>query len=110
MKNFVQKGNVVTVTAPQDVMSGNGVQVGALFGVAACHAASGTPVEIERTGVFDITAMQTDTGTQGAKMYWDNTNRRLTTTATNNALVGCLAAAKTAVDTTARVLLDGVVR
>ena len=110
MKNKVQKGQTVSVIAPYGVTSGQGVQVGALFGVASTDAAQGTPVEIERTGVFDITAATADTGTQGAKIYWDNTARRLTTTATNNTLVGALTAAKGGSDATARVLLDGVVR
>jgi predicted RecA/RadA family phage recombinase len=110
MKNKVQKGQTISVIAPYGVTSGQGVQVGALFGVASCDAANATPVEIERTGVFDITAVPADTGAQGAKIYWDNTARRLTTTATNNTLVGALTAAKGGSDTTARVLLDGVVR
>jgi len=110
MKNKIQKGDTITVTAPYNVLSGQGVLAGALFGVAATDAANGTPVEIARTGVFDITALQTDTASQGAKIYWDNTARRLTTTATNNTLVGAVTLAKTAVDTAARVLLDGVVR
>jgi len=110
MKNKVQNGGAITVIAPYAVFSGQGVQVGGLFGVAACDAVQGSAVEIERMGVYDITALQTDTGNPGAKIYWDNTARRLTTTATNNTVVGCLTAAKTASDTAARVLLDGVVR
>jgi predicted RecA/RadA family phage recombinase len=110
MKNKVQKGQTVTVIAPYGVTSGQGVLVGALFGVASCDAANGAPVEIERTGVFDITAATADTGNQGAKIYWDNTARRLTTTATNNTLVGALTMAKGGSDVTARVLLDGAVR
>jgi predicted RecA/RadA family phage recombinase len=110
MKNKVQSGKVVTVSAPYAVSSGQGVQVGSLFGVASCDAANGAFVEIDRTGVFDITALTADTGAQGAKVYWDNTARRLTTTATSNTLVGCLTSAKGGSDVTARVLLDGVVR
>jgi predicted RecA/RadA family phage recombinase len=110
MKNKVQKGDTITVTAPYNVLSGQGVLVGTLFGVAAVDALSGSQVDIARTGVFDITALQTDTAVQGAKIYWDNTARRLTTTATNNALVGAVTMAKTSADTAARVLLDGVIR
>jgi predicted RecA/RadA family phage recombinase len=110
MRNFVQRGKVLSVTAPYDVMSGGGVKVGSLFGIAACHAANGMPVEIERTGVFDVGAVMVDTGSQGAKIYWDNTARKMTTTATNNTLVGALTTAKGSSDATARVLLDGVPR
>jgi len=110
MKNKVQKGQTVTVIAPYGVTSGQGVQVGALFGVASTDAANGSQVEIERTGVFDLTAVTADTGNPGAKVYWDNTARKITTTAGSNTLVGALTSAKGGSDTTARVLLDGVVR
>jgi len=110
MKNFVQPGEVVTVIAPYGLASGAAVLVGSLFGVAACSAVLGAPVEIKRKGVFDITAVTVDTGTIGAKMYWDATNKRMTTSSAGNTLVGCLAADKGSSDTTARVLLDGVIR
>jgi predicted RecA/RadA family phage recombinase len=110
MRNKVQKGRVITVIAPYAVTGGAGVLVGALFGVAAGDAASGQPVEIDREGVFDITAVTADTATQGAKVYWDNTARRITTTATNNTLVGAVTEAKGGTATTARVCLDGVIR
>ena len=110
MKNYVQSGDLITVAAPYAVSSGQGVMVGSLFGVATCDAANGTNVDIMTEGVFDITALTSDTGTVGAKMYWDNANKRLTTTATSNTLVGVLAAAKGGSDTTARVYLDGCIR
>ena len=109
MKNFVQCGDIVTVTAPYALTSGQGCQVGtALFGVATNDAANGaTTAELKTTGVFDITALGTDTGAAGARMYWDNTNKRLTTTSTSNLFVGVLTAAKGNGDTTARVRLNG---
>jgi predicted RecA/RadA family phage recombinase len=110
MKNFVQDGDVITVPAPRALTSGQGVLVGSLFGVATCDAANGANVDIMPEGVFDIAAATADTGAPGTHMYWDDTNHRLTTTATNNVLVGCLTAAKGGSDTTARVYLDGCVR
>lgn len=110
MKNYVQPGETLTLTAPYDVASGGGFLVGALFAVACTSALSGAEVEGKTTGVFDITALNTDTGSIGTKMYWDNTNKRLTTTASGNTLVGALVAAKANGDTTARVKLDGVIR
>ena len=110
MKNYIQKGGTVSVIAPYLVTSGQGVLVGALFGIASHNAAQGAPVEIVRTDVFDVSAVTADTAAQGAKIYWDNTARKLTTTATNNTLVGCVTEAKANGDITARVLLDGAVR
>jgi predicted RecA/RadA family phage recombinase len=110
MKNYVQSGDLITVAAPYAVFSGQGVLVGSLFGVATCDAANGASVDIMPEGVFDIAALASDTGTAGAKMYWDNTNKRLTTTTTSNTLVGVLTQAKGNGDTTARVYLDGCIR
>jgi predicted RecA/RadA family phage recombinase len=110
MRNFIQTGDVITVPAPYAVSSGQGVLVGALFGIATCDAASGAAVEIKRQGVFDVAALSTDTGAIGVKVYWDNTNRRITVTAGSNTLVGALTDAKTNGVAAARVLLDGAVR
>lgn len=110
MKNFVHAGTMLTVTAPYAVTSGQGVLVGALFGVAAYDAAIGASVEIKPKGVFDIDADSTKTGAPGVKIYWDDTARRLTTTASANTLVGALVKTKNAGETTMRPYLDGVIR
>jgi len=107
MKNQVQDGDVITVTAPYAVTPGQGVQVGAaLFGIASATAASGAPLELQLEGVYDVTALSTDTAAVGDLLYWDNTNRRLTTTSTSNLKVGVAVAAKAAGATTARILLN----
>src|SRR5574343_801395 len=110
MKNYVQPGNVLTLTAPYAVNSGDGVKERSIFGVACATAALGAEVEVRTNGVFDLTALSTDVATQGAKLYWDNTNRRLTVTATSNTLVGAATRAKASGDTTARVKVDASVR
>lgn len=107
MKNQVQDGDVITVTAPYTVTSGQGCQVGAaLFGIASHDAASGATLELQLEGVYDVTALSTDTASVGDLLYWDNTNKRLTTTATSNLKVGVAVAAKSAGATTARILLN----
>lgn len=108
MKNYVQDGETITLVAPAALASGDGVLVGSFFGVAANAAASGANVEVKLNGVYQITALSTDTGAVGAKVYWDNTNKRITTTASGNSLVGALTAAKANGDTTATVRLNGV--
>jgi predicted RecA/RadA family phage recombinase len=110
MKNFVQSGSMISAIAPYALMSGQGAKVGSLFGVAAIDAAAGASVELAREGVFDIAAAPTDVGNPGAKVYWDDTARRATTTASGNTLIGALTGAKIAADVTARVLLDGALR
>ena len=43
---------------------------------------------------------------QGAKLYWDNTNKVLTTTASGNTIVGVAAAAAASGDATVAILLN----
>lgn len=105
MKTYVQDGDTVTLPAPYAVTSGQGALIGALFGVANFDAASGADCEFDIEGVFDVTALSTDTAAVGAKLYWDNTNRRLTTTAASNTLVGVAVATKSAGAATARIRL-----
>lgn len=107
MKNFVQEGDIVSVPAPYTLASGDGALVGSLFGVAAHAAANGASVELQIEGVVRLSTLATDTGTYGTKMYWDNTNRRATTTATNNALIGALTFPKGAGESVATIRLNG---
>lgn len=109
MKNFVQKGDCVTLIAPYAVASGAGMLVGALFAVATAAAAQGASVESCTVGVFDLTALSTDVIAQGAAVYWDDANKRITGTAAGNTKVGCATVAKANGDTTCRVRLNGTV-
>lgn len=110
MKNYVQDGDTITVAAPYALTSGAGALVGALFGVATAAAANGATVELQIEGVHDITALSTDVIAQGALVYWDNTNKRITSTSAGNRLVGNITEAKANGATTARVRLDGTAR
>lgn len=107
-KNYIQPGETVTLAAPYAVTSGDGALVGALFGVALVTLANGASGEFKTTGVFDLTALTTDVIAVGAKCYWDNTNKRVTGTATGNTLIGVAVKAKANGDTTARVRLGQV--
>ncbi|RZL33762.1 MAG: DUF2190 family protein [Rubrivivax sp.] len=106
MKNFVQPGNTITLVAPYDVASGAGLLVGLIFGLATNAALSGADIETVLEGVFDVTALSTDVPAQGAALYWDNTNKRLTTTAGGNTKVGVAVKAKLNGELTARIRLN----
>ena len=109
MKNYVQEGEVITVTAPYALASGDGALIGSIFGVATGAAASGANVELlVAMGVVALTCLPADIGTVGTKVYWDNTNRRITVSATGNSLVGVLTVAKQSAETTATLRLNGV--
>lgn len=108
MKNYVQPGDTITVTAPYALSAGDGCLVGTnIFGVSCGTYLNGaTDAEVMLEGVFDITALSTDTASVGAYLYWDNTNKRLTTTSSGNTKVGVAVAAKLNGDTTARIRLN----
>src|SRR5262245_39799172 len=106
-KNYVQPGNVLTLIAPADVKSGDGVLVGKLFGVATYDAAAGAEVECGVTDVWEL-AKAAGALAQGATVYWDNTAKNVTATATGNSLIGAVTEAAAAGAATARVRLNGV--
>ncbi len=88
MKNYVQPGNTITLTAPYDVASGDGLLVGAIFGVATGSAVSGDAIEAALVGVFDLTKVGSQAWAAGDKIYWDNTAKQATKTVTSNTLIG----------------------
>ena len=108
MKNYVQPGNTITLTAPYAVASGDGLLVGAIFGVAAGAAALGEAVEAALTGVYDLKKVASQAWAAGDKVYWDNTAREATKTTTSNTLIGVavVAVAGGAGDTIGRVRLN----
>ena len=107
MKNYVQPGDVVRVPAPADVLSGAGVLVGTLFGVAVHDALSGADVEIATTGVYDLPKAGSQAWTVGAAIYWVAASFHCSTTAGANTLIGHAVAAvgSGAGETTGRVRL-----
>ena len=111
MKTYIQPGHAVTLAAPAAVLSGDGLLVGSLFGIATHDAASGAEVETQLTGVVDMAKAASQAWTVGAKVYWDNTAKVATITATGNVLIGAamLAVGNTAGETIGRVRLNGSV-
>jgi len=109
MNNYVQPGDVLTLTAPYAVASGEGALIGTnIFGVATAAVANGAVGEFKTTGVIDIKTKTTDTPSVGSIAYWDNTNKEVTTTSTSNTKIGVFVAAKSSGPTVGRVRLNGV--
>ncbi len=107
MKNFIQKGCSVTVTTPTGgAVSGDGVLIGSLFGIAAYTSPAGAPLEIQTEGVFDLPKDSGVAFSTGAKAYWDAPNKALTGTASGNAWVGVVTQGALSSDATARVRLN----
>lgn len=107
MNNKHSDGHNLTLIAPYNVASGAGFKVGGIFAVAICAALLGEAVAAKRVGAFALTALSSDTASIGDPAYWDDTNKRITTTSTGNTLVGNFYVAKLNEETTATVLLTG---
>lgn len=107
MKNFIQEGKTLTLTAPYQVASGDGLLVGSIFGVAANDAANAAEVEAVTEGVFSLKKTSAQAWTVGALIYWDNTNKECTTTVGTNKLIGTAAAAAVNPSGTGLVRLNG---
>jgi predicted RecA/RadA family phage recombinase len=80
MKNFVQPGRMLTLTAPSGgVASGDGVMVGSVFGVAAFDAAEGAEVEVATEGVFELKKTTGAAWTVGLPIFWNDTTKKAAT-------------------------------
>ncbi len=109
MKNHIQKGDVITVSAPAGgTASGEGMIVGNIFGVAAYAAAEGDPVELTTTGVFKFPKATAAVLTVGARVAWDNTAKNINVPGAGRFPVGIATEAAGNGITSVAVRLDGV--
>lgn len=107
MKNYVQPGQIVPLLAPEAVSTGDGVLVGSLFGVGASDAASGTSVEVQLEGVFDLPKNTTVAFAQGDPVFWSTTDSNVTNSGLGDLEVGKAIVAANTSATAVRVRLDG---
>lgn len=88
MKNYVQRGDTLTLTALDAVSSGDVVVIGSIIGVAAGDAAEGEPVDVGTVGVFDLPKVSAEAIDEGDPVYWDADDSLVTGTATDNTKLG----------------------
>lgn len=88
MKNHVQRGDTLTIPATAAVQSGGVVVAGAIVGVANGDAASGIPVDVDVTGVFNLPKVSALAIAVGDVVYWDATAGLVTKTASGNSKMG----------------------
>lgn len=106
MKNFIQRGDMITVTAPTGgVTSGQGVLVGNLFGVAATTTAEGESVELATVGVYELPKLASAVI---ARVAWDDTAKQVVLPGTGMVPIGIATLAAGNGVTTVRVRLDGI--
>ncbi|APG48476.1 DUF2190 family protein [Phaeobacter porticola] len=78
MRNYIQPGDSITVTATAAASSGDGVLMGSLFGIASGDAAIGDNLVLTTTGVFEMPKPSTDDLAVGDDLYWDDANGLVT--------------------------------
>jgi len=87
-RNYIQPGDTLTVTATAAAVSGAVVEIGSIVGVALSDAATGDPLDVKVTGVFDLPKVGADDMATGDPVFWDATASLVTIDATGNARVG----------------------
>ena len=107
MKNYVQKGENLTIPAPYNVTSGGFLKSGLIMGVASGDALSGADVDVVTVGVFDLPKVSTDVFAVGAAVYWDNTAKLMTSTTTSNTKCGVAVKAAASPSGSVNVRLNG---
>ncbi len=100
---------MITVAAPAGgVASGDGVVIGALFGIASTTAAAGETVTIATTGVFDLPKLASSVIAAGDKVSWDNAAKQVNVPGPGRYPIGIAVEAAGNGATIVRVRLDGV--
>jgi len=70
MKNFIQRGDVLDMTAPAPVSPGDVVEVGNLIGVAVTQADTGGVFALDVNNVFEL-PKDGSAFTSGQSAFWD---------------------------------------
>jgi predicted RecA/RadA family phage recombinase len=106
--NHIQLGDVMpwTNSTGADVLSGAPALIGERLGVALGDIADGASGSVAVCEVFTLPKEAALAVAQGATLYWDDTNKVLTTTATANTLAGFAFAAALAADATVEIKLN----
>ena len=107
MKNDIKLGNVLTLTAPYDRLSGEGALVGSIFGVATMDVLSGAASEFCVTGCYQLKKTSALAFAVGELAYWDNTAKEVNKTSSGNKLIGVAITAAANPSATVGVRLNG---
>ena len=104
--NYVQDGKSLNYTpSGSSLVSGAFVLIGVIGAIAKTDIADGKTGAVHIGGVFSV-PKATGAVTQGAKLYWDATASKLTTTASGNTIVGVASEAAASSDATVKILLN----
>lgn len=108
MKGYINDGCVLTMTAPSNLTKDVPLLIGTLFGIPTHTTASGEQAALVIRGKVKVPKVAAQAwATIGAKVYWDDTAKNVTTVSTNNFLIGAVAEVAGSADTVGYVLLNG---
>jgi predicted RecA/RadA family phage recombinase len=80
MRNFIQPGNVVSISAPRALKAGDGFVKGKLFGISANDVAVGGVAEACIEGVVALKKAGGVTPTEGDAILFDETTQTIVAT------------------------------
>lgn len=106
MKNGIEEGRTIDHAPTAQRLAGAATLIGVRLGVAANDVAANVQGVFYVKGVAELPKLSTDVVAQGVALYWDDTNRRLTVTASGNTLAGYAYAAAGNGATTVRIALN----
>lgn len=107
MRNYVQPGDTLTLTAPAEIISGGVVIVGSIIGVANGNAANGALVDVDTVGVFTLPKVAALAIEAGDAVYWDAAAKLVNKTAGGNSKLGVATAAAANPSASVNVRLNG---
>lgn len=96
MKNFIQEGHALDYTATAVVAAGVPVLINTVLVMPATNANVGQTYSGWIDGVYEIPCATGTAWKVNDTLYWDNANKRVTTTTTGNTKIGMAAADKVA--------------
>lgn len=107
MKNFVQRGETLSIPSPADLSSGDVVKSGSIIGIAAGDAASGATVDVATTGVFELPKVSALAIAVGDIVYFDDATDLVNKTSSGNTKIGVAVTAAANPSPTVNVRLSG---
>lgn len=102
----IAEGRTIDHAPTAQRLSGAGTLIGTRIGIAVDDVAANATGVFYIKGVFELNKLTADVVTQGAALYWDNTNLRLTTTASGNTYAGWAYAAASGSVSTVQIVLN----
>lgn len=107
MRNFVQRGDSIDVTAAAAVSSGGVVVIGSIIGVSNVDAEIGDSFALDVVGVFELPKTSALAIAVGDILYYDAANKVVNKTSSGNTKIGVAVTAAANPSPTVNVRLNG---